>query len=344
MIKIITKIKETLYNNEEKIREILEEIGCLKIKLIKDNFKFANDDEGSFSGNGNTLNIHTLSYCSYSHNIRGDIFTLVSYKLNLKLGDSIRWLSKYLGLSWEYRQKVEITPPFGGFYLNFEKVQEDNEINTLVYPIKELDRYQRGSNILWIEDNIDCQTQEYFNICYDSYSNRILTPWITLEGELGGLTGRINERELRDGVLKYVSMIPMNKSMMLFGLYQHYKDIQEQNICFIFEAEKSTMQLHSYGMKTGVSLGCKTITPKQVSILKSLCVDIILCFDSDVEEEYIKEECNKLKVSNPFFTNKVGYIYDKEERYLKKKDKVSPTDLGYETFCKALGECLYWIE
>ena len=342
---MITKIKSTLENDTEKIREILEEIGCLKIKLIKDNFKFANDDEGSFSGNGNSLNIHSLSYCSYSRNIRGDILTLVAYKRNTELGGAIKWLADFLGLDWEYSQsKVETHPPFGGFYLNFEKVQEDNEINTLVYPIKELDRYQRGSTTLWTEDNIDCQTQEYFNICYDGYSNRILTPWITLEGELGGLTGRINERELRDGVLKYVSMIPMNKSMMLFGLYQHYKDIQEQNICFVFEAEKSTMQLHSYGMKTGVSLGCKTITPKQVSILKSLCVDIILCLDSDVNEEYVKEECNKLKVSNPFFTNKIGYIHDKEERYLKKKDKVSPTDLGYETFCKALGECLYWIE
>ena len=75
---MIGKIKESLIDDIDKIRNILEEIGCLKIKLVKDNFKFANDDEGSFSGNGNTLNIHTLSYCSYSHNIRGDILTLVS--------------------------------------------------------------------------------------------------------------------------------------------------------------------------------------------------------------------------------------------------------------------------
>lgn len=341
---MITKIKDNLYNNEEKIRDILENLEFTKIRRMGNCYKFAWDGEGANTGVGNSLNIENLKFSSFSHKIFGDIITMVQVRRNTELSGAIKWLADFLKLDWEYRQKVEITPPFGGFYLNFEKVQEDNEINTLVYPIKELDRYQKGSNILWIEDNIDCQTQEYFNICYDSYSNRILTPWITLEGELGGLTGRINERELRDGVLKYVSMIPMNKSMMLFGLYQHYKDIQEQNVCFVFEAEKSTMQLHSYGIKTGVSLGCKTITPKQVSILKSLCVDIILCLDSDVNEEYVKEECNKLKVSNPFFTNKVGYIYDKEERYLKKKDKVSPTDLGYDIFCKVLGECLYWIE
>lgn len=342
---MFNKVKDKFYNNPDKIRELLEDIGCLKIKLIKDNFKFALDDEGSFSGNGNTLNVNTLKYVSYSHNYKGDIVSLVSHKLNIELGDSLRYLCRFLNIDWDYTSNSKIiTPPFGGFYLNFKKVQEDDGINTLVYPVNELNKYQKGSTILWTEDNIDCQTQEYFNICYDSYSNRILTPWITLEGELGGLIGRINERELRDGVLKYVSMIPMNKSMMLFGLYQHYNDIQEQGVCFIFEAEKSTMQLHSYGIKTGVSLGCKTITPKQVSLLKSLCVDIILCLDSDVNEEYIKEECNKLKVSNPFFINKVGYIYDKEEKYLKKKDKVSPTDLGYEIFCKVLGECLYWVE
>ena len=123
MIKIITKIKETLYDNEEKIREILEEIGCLKIKLIKDNFKFANDDEGSFSGNGNTLNIHTLSYCSYSHNIRGDILTLVSYKRNTDLGGAIKWLADFLELDWSYTPKTEVTLPFNAFFLEFEKIR-----------------------------------------------------------------------------------------------------------------------------------------------------------------------------------------------------------------------------
>lgn len=341
---MITKIKDALYNNEDKLKDILEVLEFEKIRKMGNCLKFSWGDGGASSGVANSLNIETLKFDSYSKNIHGDLLSLVSERQGVELGSAIKWLANYLGLNWSYTPKQEVHLPFNAFFLNYEKVQEENEINTLVYSINELDKYQKGSTTLWIEDNIDCQTQEYFNICYDGYSNRILTPWITLEGELGGLTGRINERELKDGVLKYVSMIPMNKSMMLFGLYQHYNEIQEQGVCFVFEAEKSTMQLHSYGIKTGVSLGCKTITHKQVSLLKSLCVDIILCLDSDVDEEYIKEECNKLKVSNPFFTNKVGYIHDREEKYLKKEDKVSPTDLGYETFCKVLGGCLYWIE
>ena len=32
---MITKIKESLIDNTDKIRDILEEIGCLKIKLVK---------------------------------------------------------------------------------------------------------------------------------------------------------------------------------------------------------------------------------------------------------------------------------------------------------------------
>ena len=330
---MIAKIKESLMDSTDKIREILEEIGCLKIKLIKDNFKFANDDEGSFSGNGNTLNIHTLSYCSYSHNIRGDIITLVSYKLNLELGDSIRWLSKYLGLSWEYRQKVEITPPFGGFYLNFEKVQEEN------YTFKTYDdsivrKYEEcGLSLYWIKDGISALTQEHFRIGYDPYSMRITIPWFDEIGRCIGFQGRLDRSEVEDWECKYLPVIPFFKGNTLYGLYQAYNDIQNKGEVIIVESEKSVLKAYQMGITNVVAIGCHSLSPRQIKIIKSLAVDVCIAYDSDVPLEEMIEEGKNCIIDNIFFNNTVT-VLDMDGL----GDKISVFDLNKEVVDKTLEE------
>ena len=65
---MIVKIKNKLRNNEDLIREILEEIGCENIHKISEvQFRFGVNDEGS--GSGNSLFIDTLNYKSFSRDI-----------------------------------------------------------------------------------------------------------------------------------------------------------------------------------------------------------------------------------------------------------------------------------
>ena len=330
---MIAKIKESLMDNTDKIRNILEEIGCLKIKLIKDNFKFANDVEGSFSGNGNTINIHTLSYCSYSHNIRGDIITLVSYKLNLELGDSIRWLSKYLGLSWEYRQKVEITPPFNGFYLNFEKVQEEN-YKYETYDDSIVRKYEEcGLSLYWIKDGISALTQEHFRIGYDPYSMRITIPWFDEIGRCIGFQGRLDRSEVEDWECKYLPVIPFFKGNTLYGLYQAYNDIQNKGEVIIVESEKSVLKAYQMGITNVVAIGCHSLSPRQIKIIKSLAVDVCIAYDSDVPLEEMIEEGKNCIIDNIFFNNTVT-VLDMDGL----GDKISVFDLNKEVVDKTLEE------
>ena len=330
---MITKIKSTLENDIDKIREILEEIGCLKIKLIKDNFKFANDDEGSFSGNGNTLNIHTLSYCSYSHNIRGDIITLVSYKLNLELGDSIRWLSKYLGLSWEYKRKVEITPPFGGFYLNYEKIKEDT-FDYKTYDDSMVRKYEEcGLSLYWIKDGISALTQEHFRIGYDPYSMRITIPWFDEIGRCIGFQGRLDRSEVEDWECKYLPVIPFFKGNTLYGLYQAYNDIQNKGEVIIVESEKSVLKAYQMGITNVVAIGCHSLSPRQIKIIKSLAVDVCIAYDSDVPLEEMIEEGKNCMIDNIFFNNTVT-VLDMDGL----GDKISVFDLNKEVVDKTLEE------
>lgn len=336
---MITKIKESLIDNIDKIRDILEEIGCLKIKLVKDNFKFANDDEGSFSGNGNSINTHTLSYCSYSHNIRGDIITLVSYKLNLELGDSIRWLSKYLGLSWEYKQRVEITPPFCGFYLNFEKVQEEN-YNYKTYDESVVQDYTRnGLSLYWVKEGISAKTQERFSIGYDCWSNRLTIPWRNVMGEVMGIQGRLDKSECEDWESRYMPVLNFFKGSTLYGLYENYESIQSKGKVVIVESEKCVLLACEKGYTNVVAVGCHNLTQVQIKLIKSLAVDVILAYDEDIPLEESIKQAKELIISNPFFSNEV---YVLEMAGLQEKSCIF--DLSKEIVDEAFENRLIYIE
>ena len=330
---MIGKIKESLIDDIDKIRNILEEIGCLKIKLVKDNFKFANDDEGSFSGNGNTLNIHTLSYCSYSHNIRGDILTLVSYKRNTELGGAIKWLADFLGLDWEYREKKPITLPFSGFFMNFEKVQEEN-YKYETYDDSIVRKYEEcGLSLYWIKDGISALTQEHFRIGYDPYSMRITIPWFDEIGRCIGFQGRLDRSEVEDWECKYLPVIPFFKGNTLYGLYQAYNDIQNKGEVIIVESEKSVLKAYQMGITNVVAIGCHSLSPRQIKIIKSLAVDVCIAYDSDVPLEEMIEEGKNCIIDNIFFNNTVT-VLDMDGL----GDKISVFDLNKEVVDKTLEE------
>ena len=335
---MITKIKSTLENDTEKIREILEEIGCLKIKLIKDNFKFANDDEGSFSGNGNSLNIHSLSYCSYSRNIRGDILTLVAYKRNTELGGAIKWLADFLGLDWEYREKKPVTLPFSGFFMNFEKVQEEN-YNYETYDERVVRRYEDcGLSLYWINDGISATTQEHFRIGYDVYSNRIAIPWFDEIGRCIGVQGRL-DREEEEWECKYLPLINFYKSNTLYGLNLAYKDIQNKNQIIIAESEKSVMKAYQMGYTNVVCVGCHSLSLRQIKLIKSLAVNVVLAYDSDIPLEESIKQAKELIISNPFFSNEV-YVLDMDGL----QEKSCIFDLSKEIVDEAFENRLIYIE
>ena len=335
---MITKIKSTLENDTEKIREILEEIGCLKIKLIKDNFKFANDDEGSFSGNGNSLNIHSLSYCSYSRNIRGDILTLVAYKRNTELGGAIKWLADFLGLDWEYREKKPVTLPFSGFFMNFEKVQEEN-YNYETYDERVVRRYEDcGLSLYWINDGISATTQEHFRIGYDTYSNRIAIPWFDEIGRCIGVQGRL-DREEEEWECKYLPLINFYKSNTLYGLNLAYKDIQNKNQIIIAESEKSVMKAYQMGYTNVVCVGCHSLSLRQIKLIKSLAVNVVLAYDSDIPLEESIKQAKELIIFNPFFSNEV-YVLDMSGL----QEKSCIFDLSKEIVDEAFENRLIYIE
>ena len=67
---------------------------------------------------------------------------------------------------------------------------------------------------------------------------------------------------------------------------------------------------------------------KTSKLIKTLCCDVILALDEGVDFEYCKEQINKCKIINPFFTTNL-YVLDmsKETNENITEDKVCIFDL-----------------
>lgn len=338
---MITKIKEKLKNDKDKIIEILEKIGCTYVKpnnnqSNSNQIRFGRDNEGS--GTGNVIRIDTLGYNSFSHDTQGDIITLVGEMMSISIGQAIRYLADELGIDKSYK-RVEVRPPFGGFYKNISKIRELEDSNIKTYPMSELDKYGIAACKLFMEDGISPKTQEKFLIGYDIWSDRVVLPWISDSGQLAGAMGRLN-KDLTgiETNYKYLPVLNFEKGKFLYGFYQNYKNILNTNTIIICESEKSVLKGRDINLNNVVALGGNSIKPRQAKLIKSTFANVILALDEGITLEHCKKEAKKVLIDNPFLKNKV-WIVDMNNEYVKEK-KISLLDMNIDEIQKILSEYL----
>lgn len=336
---MIVKIKDKLRGNEEEVRKILEELQLHNIHKSGNSFRFGFDDVGS--GSGNSINIDTLGYISFSKsNKSGDIITLVSDCKDIKIGDSIKWIANKLSLDFEYTQR-EVKLPFGGFFKNFKKAQDISDSSPITYGYERLLPYLIGVSMRWVKEGISAITQEVFEVGYDVWTNRIVYPWRNEVGDIVGIIGRLNKDDIGEKEAKYLPIIPFNKSKILYGLYENYKNILAKGCVIVAESEKSVLLGREKGLDNVVALGGNDISERQARLLKSLCCTIIVALDEDIELEHAIKQAQKTKIENVFFSNEV-YVVDMNNELIT-ESKVSLLDLDIESIKKIMNEHLIYI-
>ena len=338
----IAQLKEKLCDNEESIRTILEEAGFVNIHKSNNGFRCAFEEGGNDSSV--SVNSSTLKSIVFSRNIQGDIITLIQKKLNLEFIDAFKWICAKLGYSTSYKKK-DIILPFGGAWKRFSKDTYVEEEYT-TYDESILDGFGKGANHLFIKDGISIQAQERYECLYDVASNRFCVVWRDMFGKIIGITGRYNGDWKKDGVAKWFPIIPFTKGTHLFGLNLNYNSIVSNEVVIILESEKAPMQLSSWGLDVGVGLGGNVVTDQRANIIKALRPKtIIVALDEGLDVDISRKNAELLKSDNSLYKNKVCYIHDKNNKYLAKDSKNSPTDIGYEGFKKILNDedCVVWV-
>lgn len=262
----------------------------------------------------------------------GNLFTLVMKIKSLNFPESLKYISKCLNLDIE---DVEIVRPFGGFYKNVCKLEDDGIIYLPSYDENKLPPNDKLSK-KFLNDNISLQIQEKWGVRYSVEDDAILIP-IYFNNNLVGCKARANGNV--DMSKRWWAYMPYHKTQVVYGFDNNYKDIIDKNKCIITESEKGVLQLASMDINLGLAIAGHSISNAQAKYIKSLKTsEIILAFDQDLDEEEIRYEAKKLIIKNNFINNKVSYIYDDKGIYLPIGSKMSPTDKNKEIFMKLYNE------
>lgn len=335
------RVNEALSADEDVVRGILEELGFTQLTFdaCKRTFRFARE-EGR-NPTSMVLNLDTLSFHCFSTNSKGNLYTLIMQRKDMNFPNALKWAADYAGLDKE-EYDIDIQLPFGGFFQGLVREISEPEFSMKTYDKSELDEYKGFYNTMFLKDGISFESQEKFDIGYDALSNRVTIPIYSLDNKLIGIMGRYNgkcEKEER-----WLPIIPCSRSLAIYGFNENYQSIQEKGMAVIFESEKSVMQCHSFGCNIALATSGCHISDTQAKHIKSLFLPkIILAYDEGLSEEDIIAEAEKLKMDNQIYKNQVGYIYDREHKYLPEGSKASPSDLGKEIFVKLIKECVVWL-
>lgn len=147
-----------------------------------------------------------------------------------EFNQTLNHIQEVLGLSFDSNNIAN--PLFGGFYKSINRVYGNNNIEMSNYPIEVLDEFIDAPNSRFLRDNISVEVQYKFHVGFDPLTQRITVPWFDINGNLIGVTGRINFDEYGD-IPKWLPIIPFSKGQTLFGLYENYENIKEQGYVII---------------------------------------------------------------------------------------------------------------
>lgn len=338
----VLRLNEHISGDKEAVEKILLELGCENIRYnpSKEEFRFSRA-EGT-NPTASRIFVPSLGYQCFSSGSRGSIYNLIMEKRNCNFPQALKWAASQLGIE-DAALNEEIKLPFDGFYKNVIKQTKTPEETMKTYPDNILSQFGNATNLAFLKDGIDLKIQEEFKLGYDLETNRITIPQWNTNGELVGVMGRSNDKNIPNE-FRWLPIIPCCRSYTLFGYHINYASIQQKQLCVITESEKGVMQLSTMGHRIGLATCTNSISTAQARFIKALRVDkIVLAYDEGVCEEKLRMEAVKIKCENQIYKNKVGYIFDKNNEILLKASKDSPTDLGRTKFELLANKYVKWI-
>lgn len=334
-------IKEKMLEHEDCIVELLEKYQFHNIRKLTNEIRCSHDVDSNATSVRIKL-VEGLPSTDFSKGVKGDIFTLIMNIRNTSLYEVIQTVKFLLGLteSVEIKKKSSL---FGGVYDNIKKRKKNESVPVKTYSLDILKDYNNGLSNKFLKDGISLMSQKYFGVGYDLNTDRITVPWYSFSGELIGIMGRYNGK-LSETHAKWFPVIAFSKSCTLYGFYQNYQHIVQSNTIYIGESEKFVMQLHTMGYNNSVALGGNAICDTQIKqLLSTQPKEIIFALDEGLDINIAVANCLKVKQLGEKLGVSVGYIIDKQGKYLKPNEKQSPSDLGKNTFENLIKECIVYI-
>lgn len=323
----VRDIKSILLQTPDKIIELLDMYGFNGVKNNAYEIRFGIGEGHNPNAARISLKNNPQLYVNdFVRSLNTDIFAYIMDIRNVTFRDVIMQVKRLLGI-----ENIEGTTAkkklFGGWVDRLGQTFKAQQEIT-VYPDGILNNYLDLYSRAFMNDGIDCDTQDIFNIRYDAVTQRIVFPIYTRYGEIMGVKGRANYITEKDDP-KYLYLVECPMRETLYGYSQNYRELFGRDV-YVFEAEKSVMQCYSFGCDQAVAVGCHSLSDNQADMLFDLHpTNIYFMFDKGLDIELTKKAIEKIAYKVRLIGTKI-YYWDWHDSTLP--DKSSPTDYGKEVF------------
>lgn len=321
----VNYIKFYLSNNTDKLIDLLEKLEFSNIKVKDTELRCAREE--GHDATSIKIDLNNMRYYDYSKNLRGDIINLLENERSLTFTQARNKVESILGLEGTVVDVKELE------HWQTTKDDDAEEVLAKAFTKNEFTRefgFENATTMRLYDDGIRLRTQCEFELMYNEINHRIIIPWRNRDGEFVGFSGRFNGDTDAEEVPKYLTMGGFVKGNLLYGMYENKKYLENKDkVLYVLEAEKSVMKAYQADIHNCIAVGSHNISINQIELIKEQSSKaVIIAFDEGLEEFEIIRQVDKLKEVGL----KVGYLFDAENRYLRKGSKDSPMDLGGEQF------------
>lgn len=119
------------------------------------------------------------------------------------------------------------------------------------------------------------------NGIYDLYFNRIMFPLFDTNDRVVGFSGRIYKNKDSSKYINTKETHIFKKGELLYNYFKAKDFVRQEKKLLIVEGFMDVIRLYSIGVKNVVALMGTALTKDQISLIKRLSKNIILCLDGD---------------------------------------------------------------
>lgn len=330
---MLKDLKRELLSDPQSIVNVLNAYEFYKVHIQNSEIRCGLYEQGNPTAIRIKLkNNDNLYVTDYVRNLNCDIISFIIKVRNVQFADVLKAIKSELDIQ-DFDNFTTKRTIFGGFY---DRIKNKTTALTLkTYDNGTLEQYRSVYNKRFLDDNITFETQDKFHIGNDIESQRITIPIYNEYGELVGIKGRANW-EVSENEVKYLYMIPCAMSQTLYGYCQNYDSLAENDI-YVFEAEKSVLQCHSFGVYNAVALGSHSLSTQQCKLIMGLNPKrVIFLLDKGLEVENTMNNIEKLKPFTRMFSTEIWWWDWRKNKTFDDKD--SPSDKGRFAFEQIIRE------
>lgn len=269
---------------------------------------------------------HPPRFYDYSSGIAGNVYTFIRYYNKCSPQEAVNILKRYAGYDGDFsepRQKMSASL----VCKRFQKPQQNvKKSKSVVLPSDVMNRYEKREDKLkvWEQEGISRQSLDKFQVCYDSFSDRLVYPIRNMDGKIVNIGGRTLDHDWKEkNQRKYCYFYAWGTMNTIYGLFENLEEVKKAHEVILFEGCKSVLMADTWGIHNTGAILTSHLNPNQMKILARLGCRVVFALDKDVR---ITDDHNIQKLKR--YVN-VEYIRDTHNLL---NDKDSPVDRGVNVF------------